>query len=817
MSIKKISCLAISVIGLTGCLNNNSQPLKTEPLSKLKNMSVFTNNIDKKSLMNSICGIKGVDYLYIQQSSSDSEYNKIAHVGEEFGLRAKIICKNKAVVDVSNNADWSSSDQNIFTVTNQISETSSKGYFKSKSVGEASLNVVFDKYSYSGKINVLKANVVSVTLDIGRENNDIAKGETIPVIAHANYADGTSEIISNPKLFTNDKTVQIVNQNIYAVESGSYKVIVSYNNMNGLLIGNVLPAKVVGLKIIDDNIKIFTTGIPRTEKVNAKLILSDGNLIDIPSSTLNNQNKVSCTLYAIPTDKKIPFINNGNDCIISSTKDSGENRLTYKYYYLDKYGKIDETKQSFEDSVILKSTTDAISNIQISIESSLSSRQRMIVGDVYRYHIYAYLKNNPTPIDLTKVINLNANLTYLNTDYSNKLVSGNTGYIGTNDGIDDGKGGVIKLVDYLSINDISQKKATLSFSTSLSDIKASLNFNVDIVPSVITAKELSNYFLQNIYSFLNNTTKDKVITYSGIDKYGNITNIDNYNYIFKSNPNIVKVSNMNNSSTIEYKSDTEEREVVPDIDIPRVKDIQFSDDSSYNLLTIACNNSDMNQNATTLSASTSITETSTFGRGFSIGTEVAAETKLGLGIGSSKTTIKVSGGYNQSWSWAEAMAKTITLPSQSVLLPPKNKALVIQRLAKSNLSYTGVFYLPLTVSSCIPFYQGISIDGVSLIANSCAYISDLLNDPKIKSDPLFKIFENKENVRYAVNVAKQGVSDIKTSVISTYVFKPTDPGYEDLKCNNASNLHYKNNQLVLSNGAVVPLNQNNLTSVITMH
>lgn len=834
--IKLICISGLFICGLSAC-NQGGNPSKdsvNEPNNllvsdNLKNVSEQLNGLHPIHLVGVNCGIKGVDNLILTEGSGSS-YQEVIHLGDSRGIRAKIKCKNKTEIDVTPDADWASNNNNVFTVSNSKDGALSKGTISPKSVGDAYLNVVFDKYSVKAKVSVSDAVLRSIKVSSARGGGEIAKGETISVITEGVYGDGTSSIISNPELAIESTTgadvIKLNDNSVTGLNKGDYAITAKYQGMTAGYSGKVLPAKIVGLKIIDDNIKLFTTGIPKTEKVNAKLLLSDGSLINIPDSTFENPTTQTCQLYKLPTDTMVPFVNVGSKCEISSTSDAGENILTYRYAFLDDKGSIDMSKPTFESKIVIKSSDDEIDKIEL----KTNLVDTMTIGDVYRYNVYADLKGGGV-VDITKVIPLNLELISNAHDYSNKVSLANTGYVGTGDGKDDGKGGVIKLNDSFIKNDMAIKEAKLNLSVALTKFHAVLPINLKVMSNVITEKALASYFVDNVYGKLNSREKMMYIPFYGYNESGSIKPLKGAKDLFGSfNDDQLIASKLDDKNPTLW-TESSSGEITPDVDIntPRISSL-YSDENP--IATVLCNYSATNQNGTTASISKSVTDTSTFGRGFSVGTEVSGEFAVGILLAKGKTTIKVSGSYNQSWSWAHAEGDTYTLPSQSVLLPPHAKALVIQRIFRSNVAYTGDFSVPLNQNSCIPYLLSAKAGGGYLLSSEVCLP---FNQIDTSFDPfLSELFTQNMRMVFHANLSSDtALNDGKTNTVAQYVYNVNDPGYDGLKCSNTNEVNSQQiinkpsvNQLngklssdnlsfVTVDGVTIPLNDRNLISMKT--
>lgn len=797
---------ALSTTLIASCNNGNS--------SKTSNWSdVNSNAITQAQILNSICGDQGVDKFILQEASGEP-INTNFNLGKSRGIRSIIQCVNSAKYDVTSAADWSSSDHDIFTVDNQTS----KGYITPQDKGYAYLNVSYldGLYSANYKVTVNDAALKSISLSTGRANNQIASGEKVQLTVEGKYTDGSTAIIKNANLSADDESIiKIENQYLTGLQTGQTTVRTNYNGYSASINMEVIPAKIVGIVMDKNNPQTFTTGIPQSYQFKAKLLLSDGSTLDIPQSTIDSPSIAQCKLQKVPNDTKIPFIATGNGCNINSTIESGENRIVYTYSTLDQNHNVIQT---FESSAIIRSTDAEISNIQLDIDQDLQSGG-MLVGNIYRYHIYANL-NNGARIDITKSLPLNASLYYQNSDLSQKIITGDTGYIGpVSAGVDDGKGGVIKLTDYLAKDDTNTKIARLVLSANLTKFSAKFDKDITIMPNVISVQQLSGYFADNIYPKLDSLDKRNFDTFSGFDSNGNPL-VTNYSVaISKLKDDQLRASMLNDKNqTLSFKQlPSGTVDVMVDSTIPRINKIYGSDDPSMTIVTIGCNNRNEAQTITTSNINKQISNTSTVSRGITVGIEQSFELDASfLDVVGAKSTTKVSTSANRTWSDTTSEAQTYTLASQNVPLNAYGKAIVVQKVFKTNLGFTGKFNLPLTDKSCIPFTINGEVSGFNLYSPACSKYSTIINKP---NDPIFnKLFNGENSMTFFANYASDAATtDAKTNTVAIYAYYPGDPGYDSIDCGtqtlNSSNQKAAisiNKNIINTNSKVIALSPKNL-------
>ncbi|HRG61847.1 MAG TPA: hypothetical protein PLP75_02375 [Burkholderiales bacterium] len=764
-------------------------------------------------IIDSICGAQGIDKFILQEASGEP-LNTTFNLGKSRGIRSIIQCVNSAKYDVTSVSDWSSSDHDIFTVDNQ----SSKGYITPQDMGYAYLNVSYldGLYSANYKVNVSNAALKSISLSTGRANNQIAAGEKIQLIVEGKYTDGSTGIINNALLKADSESIiKVDNQYITGLKTGNTTLRTTYDSYNASVNVEVTPSKIVGIVMDKNNPQIFTTGIPQSYQFKANLLLSDGSILNIPASTISSPSITQCKLQRAPDDAKIPFISTGNGCNINSTIESGENRIIYSYSILDQNRKIIQT---FESSAIIKSTDAAINNISLNLDQDLQNGG-MLVGNIYRYHIYANLTNG-SKIDITKSLPLNAHLYYQNADLSQKIITGDTGYIGSvSAGVDDGKGGLIKLTDYLTKDDTSNKSARLVLNASLTKFSVKFDKDILVMPNVISVPQLSSYFASNIYPKLNSIDKRNFNTFSGFDSNGNPL-LTNYSAaITKFKDNQLRASMLNDKNqTLSFKQlPSGTVDVMIDSTIPRINKIYGSDDPSMTIVTIGCNNRSEPQTITTSNINKQISNTHSISRSFTLGLEQSIELDATfLDIVGAKTTTKISTSANRTWSDSSTEAQTYTLASQNVPLNAFGKAIVVQKVFKTNIGFTGKFNLPLTDNSCVPFTINGEVSGFNLYSPACTKYSNIINKP---DDPIFnRLFNGENSMTFFANYTSDtATTDAKTNTVAIYAYYPGDPGYDSIDCgtqtlNSSSqkNAITLNKNIVNRNSKSIILSQKNL-------
>lgn len=800
------SVLSIALVACnSGGENSNWQDVKTD----IKNQT---------ALLNTICGDAGVSSFVIQEASGEPLSTSF-NLGKSRGVRSVIHCVNGAQYDVSSAADWSSSDHDIFTVDNQ----SSKGYVTPLNIGSSYLFATYLDGIYVAKynINVVDAALKNITLSIGRAKNELAAGETIPIIVNGTYTNNSTALVKDAVLTSSDESiVKVSGQNIIGIKPGTSTITAKSGVLTSNISIEVLNASVKGLVLNSDNQTKFTTGIPQTIQLKAKLILTDGSLIDIPQSTVNSPSLTQCKLQKDPNDTNVPFVTSGNGCTVTSTTESGQNRVVYSYSTLDSNNQIVAT---FESNVIVNSTDDNIKSLLIDIDSNLQNGG-MIVGDVYRYHIYAFLNDN-SRVDVTKSVPLKHSMLYQNTDVSNKIITGDTGYIGsTSDAVDDGKGGVIKLTDYIKSNDTGSQVVTLSLNASLTKFSAKFSKDIRVMSNVMTVDQLSDYFANNIYTKLNSVDKHAFQTFSGFNSDGSPIFTD-YTSMFinlkDSQLSASKYSDANKALVVKNNDSN----IMAQIDtvVPRINKVYGSEDSSMNVVTIGCNNSNEAHTITTSSTTKSVSNTTSISRGTSVGFETAFEATIGI----AKASAKVSMGTTSTWSDSKTTSQSYTLASQNIPLQAYGKAIVIQKVFKTNVGLTGKFSLPLTDNSCIPFTINGSLSGFNLNSPACMKYSDVGTKP---TDGIFNnLFDGSNSLMFNVNYASDEVTDAQTNTVAIYTYYPGDVGYDSISCQdtaqNSSGLKSTkttkdsivlNNNIVSQNGIKIPLSMKNLTKVQTL-
>ena len=783
---------------IASCSNGNNSPQAASWAD------VNSKAMSQTEIINSICGDQGVNKLVLQEASGEP-ISTTFNLGASRGIRSIIQCVNNAKYDVTSVADWSSSDHGIFTVDNQ----SSKGYITPENVGNAYLNVSYldGLYNANYKISVNNAVLKSISLSTDRTTNQIASGEKVQLTLEGKYSDGSTAIINNANFSSdNENIIKVDNQYLTGIQTGQTTIRASYSSFGTSINMEVIPAKIVGVVMDKDNPTKFITGIPQSYVFKAKLLLSDNTILDIPQSTLDSPTTTQCKLQKIPNDSRVPFISTENGCSISSTTDTGENRIVYSYSILDQNSNV---LQTFESSQIISSSDDSINNIQLDVDNDLQNGG-MLVGNTYRYHIYANL-NNGEKIDITKTLPLKASLYYQDSDQSNKIITGDTGYIGPmSAGVDDGKGGVIKLTDYITKNDTGNKIARLVLSTNLGKLSAKFDKDITIMPNVMSVKQLSSYFVDNIYPRLDSVDKRNFDTYFDSDGKPSTYTAYGHEMIARLRDNQLRASPQDNQTLSFQPPSSGTVDVVLDTTIPRINKIYGSDDPSMTIVTIGCNNRNEAQTITTSAINKQITNTYTVSRGFTLGLEEAIEFGADIGF-TVKSTTKISTSANNTWSDSTSEASTYSLSSQNVQLKPFGKTIVVQKVFKTNLAFTGKFNLTLTEDSCIPFIINGEVSGFNFNSPACSKYRNIINKP---DDPIFnRLFNGENSMTFFANYASDtATTDAKTNTVAIYAYYPGDEGYDSIDCGTQQTLRSSNQKSdIRISKNVVNTSMNNIT------
>lgn len=829
MKNNKLFVLTIIAIITTGCVGN-------DPNSMTKGVVAPE---QATSMINLACGSDGTVTSLDLLEAGGAPFNSSFVIGEERGIRAYLSCSNGVKLPITTNADWSSSNQKIFTVTNSASETASKGYIVSKAKGDASLIVSYDVYEAIVPVHVVDAPLTGLVISSSRSDNSIAKGETLAISVYGTYSDGSSKALSGAKLTTT--TPQIISINgdqISGIGEGDFILKAELNGYTAELHGKVLAAKIVGLQIIESNLSNFSIELPRTEPVNAKFELSDGNLIDIPKPQFGSLGKAVCSLYTLPSDSAIPFMLANNECSVISRTEAGVNKLTYRYVFVKDDGSIDTTKPALESSIVIENSNNNVKGLVINASQPMSP---IVVGEPYRFRVYANLSNG-SQIDVTKLVKVNVSCELKGADCSNKIMFGRTGYTGAGSGVDDGKGGVIQLISSLTAdNSLPTSNMKLTITASLDQLSTSTSYDAAMIPNVISIKELSKYFSDNVFNLLTLDEKHALRTFNYVDNNSGKPIANNYFNAFIGLPSeALKASTLDDSVNTIYTAipDGAEIPLSDDLSVPRLNEVsQLSSADIMNqtemgdhiinepLASVFCNNSDYNQTISTLSKSISYAHSEGFGRGFSVGAELGAEVDAKFG----KVIIKSVNNYNQSWSWNDSQTQTIVLPSQNVLTPPRARGIVVQSLFSTKLGGTKLFNIPLDADSCIPFVATGTSLGTWGVGNPFTYSSkacipfNKINYTE-QMGSFDKLFTSNSSMTFRATYTQSSASTAVGSSAAIYVFKPGDAGYEAISCNTSQSASAKGSDIKLTSvkngvqkvvtkgGQTIPLTTQNLVS-----
>lgn len=755
-----------------------------------KNSMTVLQSINESQIIDNVCGESGVKDIVIKNTNGTPLHSTLSR-GDKLNIMAVVECNNPYLhADVTNLANWKISDDSIIRINDNLGGSKT---INSLNSGISLMSVNFDKYSVNAKIEVNESNsalnVKDISINDFNQNNTLIKGQAVSIAANAIYNDGSIQTVSNATLSTNDTNIIAIKDNqIIGLESGNFTINVNYAGKTSSLNGVVSPASIVGIRINDQALGAFSIAMPRTFNVTGQFIFSDGTTADIPPSTLENPNLITCSLYHLPNDTSVPFINNSNNCQISSTASVGSNRLIYTFTPLNKDGTTDMTKPSFESDIIIQNTDTGIKDIQIVPSQDLGS---MFTGQAYRYRVIANM-NDGSSNDITKYANLQVSCEYNSADCSDNILNASTGYIGT--GIykqDDGLGGVLQII---GMPDSSNSAIfNLTLSTSISGFESQISVQANVMGRNWTIAQLSTYFVNNVFNTLSDNDKKAFSTLESFDTNGNPI-FNRYNYTFApirgnqlvasvlaNAPNTISVNSFDNNTNVTLTP-------VDNTNLPSVSETSY--DADNDLGTIMCNNTSYNQTMTSASQSksysTSYTDAFTFG--FSTEQEISF-----FDIGKSKITLNTS--YQHSNTTSSTV--TYTLPSQNILLPPHAKAVITQQMLRLKEGGIKNLTLPLNQNSCIPFVVTGNMPLLSITSNACMRLSSLSQDAINKMGVFGQMISNgNSSLTFQMSYKNDSITNNTSgNIVSVYVYNPGDPGYDSISCNDSMPTNMANKQL----------------------
>lgn len=145
--------------------------------------------------------------------------------------------KNRSTVDVTNTAQWRSSDESIATID--------KGFFRTyDKPGKVTIEAIFGDLVDSVEITILdRPSVVGVIPRIG-EFEALEKGQTLLVIPHEILSDGRLNRIEDEVLWeSSDESIISIDDNglLRAISYGTAYIKLTYGEFNGALELTVLP------------------------------------------------------------------------------------------------------------------------------------------------------------------------------------------------------------------------------------------------------------------------------------------------------------------------------------------------------------------------------------------------------------------------------------------------------------------------------------------------------------------------------------------------------------------------------------------------
>lgn len=833
----------ILMINLFSCSLGNENHATSQPtLSQMTSKVLPPQSINE--LASLVCGSDGVVSSINLKEVGGAPFTRSFIAGEKRAIKAYLTCDGGTSIPITTVAEWSTSNPAIFGVTNDSSGGISRGYITANSIGSAYLSVNYDRYEWQESIQIAAAPLTGITLSSSRADNTIAKGEIVTFDVYGSYSDGSTNAVSGATFSTDTPDVVSINgSQVRGLKEGNFNLTAQFNGYTAKLQGKVLAAQIKELVIVPDNITTFNVELPRTETVRAKLRLSDDSLIDIPEPSFSNLTTTSCTLFKLPTDKNTPFLNTSdNGCSITSTTESGINKLIYNYVFLKNDGSIDYNKPALESDVLIENSSKNITSLSIALESQPLA---IVVGQPYRFKVYANLGNGES-MDITKLINLNSYCEFRGTDCSNQLLFGRTGYIGIGSGQDDGKGGIVELVSSLTPdNSIPNDKIQLTITANLANFESKVEFSATMLPNVIKMSALSDYFVNKVYPQLTGSLGNwPYFAFTYVNANGIPIPEENFfhlEWLLYPPSSVLPLNDQDGS--IQTLPITDTIKASTSTVIPRVNEVD--EDKTITLASNFCNNTDYNQTVSSVSLSQQISLTTTTGRGYSIttglGNETGVEFDVPFGKATTKISLKFESSTNENWATSSTTTDTITLPAQNIFVPAHGRGVVIQKLFSARVGGTQSFTVPLDQSSCFPFRYYLEMNNLEpdtdkiintnniRILNNLCYPVNKINFTS-KMGGIEQLFASNSSMTFQATVAASGTNRSTGSSAAIYVLKPGDVGYDSISCGSstlkssaqltgskATLRKDKSGRMKLTNlhRQILPLSQKNLISIHT--
>ena len=577
-------------------------------------------------------------------------------------------CSNGSKVDITNSAQWLSSDPSAIKIDRALLTGVAKG--SSTITASLGTNKVFER-------NIIVDRVLVKSLNIYGDPK-IAKGNKNNLLVRANYADGSIANVTNiVKYAVIYGPVKIDESGVITgYDTDNFEIQAQLDGVYTMLDGEVTAATMLAINLSKNDF-VLTPYINSTAKITATASYSDGTITDIPPDQLScdiksradNLNQTGCTFQQV-------------------AEKEGQNLINVSYIP--------------NPLMTIAPVTIAVSLSPLkSLELTADKKDKYFVGNEIKYKINLLLQNG-SKVDITKNIPLQTAVNGLVTQFSPTMPI-----------VFDNSNGVIifnKEIGELTTYNVYAQIGTIK-SNQLAYSNVAINQQNIYDFNNVMVNAFQNRILQTVKSsnwtplrYSNNSLSD----YPLVKSFFNNNNFKSLLATSLSSDTFNKVS-----STFAKQVDYDVND--PNYQVQPVISRDLGNRADTIILTEFCNNTNIDQTFNTASISSSSTEGYSWGLSEKIGLDIAA--KLGADIAGFKGEVTATKKYevSSSQNWNSSKTETFNMGNASIKVSPGKHAIVVSTVGNSDFFYKGKLPLKLTSSFPIIFKLNDSVNKISAV------------------------------------------------------------------------------------------------------
>ena len=627
-------------------------------------------------------------------------------VGGTVQLAMYANCSNGSKVDITNSAQWLSSDPSAIKINNALLTGVAKG--SSTITANLGSNKVFER-------NIIVDRVLVKSLNIYGETK-IAKGSKNSLLVRANYADGSTANVTNIVKYAVIYGPVKINESgvITGSNTGNFEIQAELDGVYTILDGEVTAAQMLAINLTRNSF-VLTPYINSIAKITATALYSDGSIIDIPQDQLicdiksraDNLNQTGCTFQQV-------------------AEKAGQNLINVSY--------------APNPLMPITPVTVEVSLSPIkSLELIADKQNKYFVGNEIKYKINLVLQNN-SKVDITKNISLQTAINGLVTQFSPTMPI-----------VFDNTNGVIifnKEIGELTTYNVYAQIGTIK-SNQLTYSNVAINQQNVYDFNNVMVNAFQNRILQTVknsnwtpYSYSNNQLSENIIVRS----FFNNNNFQTLQVLSLPTDTFNKVSSIF-SKQVDYDVNDPNYQVQP------VISRNLGNRADTIILTEFCNNTNVDQTFNTASISSSSTEGFSWGFGEKFGFSMSEKAGASIAGFSGEVSSTASFEVSSSQNWNSSKTETFNMGNASIKVSPGKHAIVVSTVGNSDFFYKGKLPLKLTSSFPIVFKLNDSVNKISAVGKASL---DSVYQPGTVADQYFE--QAKTGTIYL---------DVKPQVLST--------------------------------------------------